>query len=612
MKKEESPTIICSDSFLLRIPQPFNPFLPKVVTVHVQFFIFGNMSEQDLFFEFPPVSPNDWKEKILKDLKGKDYQKNLVWETPEGIKVEPFYVPANQKALSVFRSKISWGITAPVQISETANAEALENLNGGCTEIHFINTGKTFDISQLTQDIQTDIAALSFEGVTWDESHSDFWLKNKNSKSHLGINPLASLHQGLSNGYESKNLLKWIKFRNELQATWGLLLIDGSIYKNSGGHITDEIAFILTALQENLHQLRNLKITSNSIGTILIKTAIGPNFFFEIAKLKAIQHLAKIITEQYEGAEIKILAESSSLYHSYLDTETNILRLTTEAMSAAIGGADSIMLHPFDNPAGTDLSRRVSRNIHHLLIEESFFEKQADPAKGSYYIENLVRELKETAWKVFLEIEKNQGYIQSYKDKTIPKLHIQNHRENLKDCFAHQKTIMIGSNQYPNLKDNIGHIQDSTETESQSPLHSFRLSEPFENLRVRLQNHIQENLHTPKAFLWLHGNQSIRKARAIFSYNFLASAGILSIENSDPGNWELSIEEMNKSNSSIIVLCSDNDSWEKFLPKAIETISKDKLIILAGENKSFEGMTIHRNSNALECLNQIFRYLGIG
>ncbi len=565
------------------------------------------MSEKSLFSQFDAIQPEIWKEKIIQDLKGKDFDQALIWTTAENIKVQPFYTDNQNESLSSYRATARWEITAPIHISDVANQQALNNLTGGATAIHFIGKNQSPDIEHLTKNIELSYAPVSFQDVIWNEAHIDFWTKHKDSDSHLGINPLADLHAGISNEYDGENLLKWIEIRNQIQAKWGILSIDGSIYKNCGGHFIDEIAFIIAALQENLHQLRKVGIASNAIGTIRIRTAVGPNFFFEIAKIKTIRHLAQVVARQYEGAEIEILAESADIYHSYLDPQTNILRLTTEGMSAVLGGAEAVMLHPYDTQKGTDFSQRISRNIQHLLIEESYFEKQEDPTSGSYYIEQLIQDLKRPAWNVFLSIEKYHGYVRSFTGKAIPEFFIFRHKQTLMKDVSKRKVVLLGTNQFPNLTDKIATVPPTEkQTLKTTVLQSLRLSEPFERLRIRMQNFKDAQGQFPSAFLWEHGNVAMRKARSTYAFNFLATAGIPSRETSQPDNSDAAVSELKNIQPDIVVLCSDNTSWDTFVPNALEVIPQGAIVILAGKSEDYKvDLSIYEGCDVLAALELI-------
>lgn len=571
------------------------------------------MSESKLFEHFEGVSQEEWKDKIIQDLKGKDYDQTLVWTTRENLKVQPIYTPSKDEYNSIIRPHLEWQTIAPIQISDQAQVQALQNLQGGATGIHFIGNEQNVDVEALTSGIETSYAPISFQNVSWNESHRSFWISISNSNSHLGIDPLYHLHLGQSQSYDLDSILPWLQLRKELNASWGVLSIDGSIYKNSGGHFIDEIAFIIAALQENLHQLNEAGYASNEIGLIQIRTAIGPNFFFEIAKLKVIRQLAQIVAQQYEGAQIQILAESADIFHSQLDTPTNILRLTTEGMSAILGGADAVMLHTFDWKEDAEFAQRISRNIQHLLVEESYFAHQQDPTSGAYYIEQLIEDLRSPAWNVFLSIEKFQGYIHSFVGKSIPEFFIFRHKLALNKESAKKKTVLLGVNQYPNIKDILSvPASESSEALKTTILHTYRIAEPFEKLRWRMQQHQQIHGSTPKAYLLEAGNVTMRKARATFAFNFLATAGIPSMESTFTDEWEKNLEEIASLKPEIIVLCSDNDTWQTLVPKALETLPKLSLIILAGKSDQYPvDFIIYEGMDIVETLENILSKLKI-
>lgn len=571
------------------------------------------MSENNLFQHFDRVTSEDWKEKIIQDLKGKDYHNTLVWNTRENLKVQPFYTPSNIANNHLSRKSSQWQIIAPIHISDTANQEALQNLMGGATGIHFIGSGQNFSIEQLIQEIETSFAPISFQNVKWDQQHKAFWKQSASAKAHLGIDPLHDLHLGQSSTYDLEHISSWLNFKKECNASWGVLAIDGSIYKNSGGHFIDEIAFIISALNENLHQLQQAGYTTSDLGIIQIRTAIGPNFFFEIAKIKAIRTLSEIVAQQYGGAEIEILSESANIYHSQLDTPTNILRLTTEAMSAVLGGSDAVMLHPFDWNEDKEFTHRISRNIQHLLIEESYLSHYFDPTKGTYYIENLIKDLKTPAWNVFLSIEKHQGYIHSFVGKSIPEFFIFRHQLSLKKEVSKRTTVLLGVNQFPNIKENISLNMDEIEkTLKTTILNQFRLSEPFERLRWRMIQHHQKVGKTPSAYLLEYGQIGMRKARASFAFNFLGNAGITSIESTQPGQWDQNIEEIKTLQPEIVVLCSDNESWETIIPQTIAALPQETIFILAGKSDAYPvDFIIYDGQDILETLENILAKLSV-
>jgi methylmalonyl-CoA mutase len=186
--------------------------------------------------------------------------------------------------------------------------------------------------------------------------------------------------------------------------------VHGKIFANSGSSIVQELAFSLAQGAEYLTQFTELGMNIDDVAkTIKFNFGIGNNYFMEIAKLRAARLLWAQIVKAYNPASdcaAKLIAhcETSRYNKTIYDPHVNMLRTQTEAMSAALGGAHSITVLPFNAiyEEPSNLSERVARNQQILLKEESYLDKVSDPAAGSYYIENLTASIVEQAWKLFL------------------------------------------------------------------------------------------------------------------------------------------------------------------------------------------------------------------
>lgn len=557
---------------------------------------------------FPKSSPEDWKEKIIADLKGKDFEKTLVWPSADGLTVQPFYTstPDDQQA-AVNTGKTSWEIIEHITVrdAETARQMALEALSGGATAIRFELAGEDIDPHVLCKDIFLDIAPVYFEHLPTTDRWKDFFGRNHQGLLHTGTDLLKNVTSGNGREADLQALRQWLDVKGSTHATWGISLVDASIFKNSGGSMLHELGFALAALQEQLHLLQHEQV---SVGKIILKTAIGQNFFFEIAKLRALRSLAKLITDQYQLPEVTIHAESAGIYTSVADRYTNILRQTTIAMSAVLGKADGIQLQAYED---TSTARRVTRNIHHLLMEESHFDKFADPAAGSYYIGQLTHDMKEAAWKMFLEVESKGGYIACFNNGWIQE-QIAQHRRKLESDIAFRKNILLGVNQFPNLKDDFSGYAPTSSDMISSGLQPIRLAEPFEALRAKTAHAVAQGKPLPKAYLWKHGDPVMSTARATWSLNFMGCAGIACLENPQPGDWKDSLDNCLHSGAQIVVLCSDNDSWETFIPRGLAEIPEHFTIVLAGKG-SFEGVdfSIYEGCNVMEVLEDMLKRTGV-
>lgn len=366
-----------------------------------------------LFEKFENVSHQDWLDKITIDLKGKDFKETLVWQTEEGIDVQPFYNSTPEEFISTpIKVTNQWMIRETVYISsfEVANKKALLALKGGANSILFIgkiNTPKEMDI--LLKDIQTEIIELHFYNSTPQLTSSLITL-NKGSISYDIIgehvkSKTATLNQDIDILAETISINPSIK----------TITINGNYFGDNGANIIEQIAYTLAQGVEYLNRLTEKGIAPKQLADKMqFNLGTGNNYFFEIAKIRAIRILWNTILEHYkvDNSIMYIHSETSINNESEEDKNFDILRNTTRAMSAIIGGCDSLTVKPHDISNNKfDFSNRIARNIQHLLKEEAFFDKVNNPADGSYYIEQLTDEIATKSWKLFQEIEEKGGFI---------------------------------------------------------------------------------------------------------------------------------------------------------------------------------------------------------
>tara|TARA_B100000809_G_scaffold630_2_gene700 strand:+ start:841 stop:1950 length:1110 start_codon:yes stop_codon:yes gene_type:complete len=350
-----------------------------------------------LFDTFKEVSHQDWLDKITLDLKGKDFNDTLVWKSSEGVDVQPFYNQTIQSSTPI-KTNNDWKIRETIVITDVvkANTNALLALSGGANSILFIGEIKDqLDMDSLLNNIQTDIIEVHFYNSN-PKKTSDLISLNNGSISYdsltdLNIDALFELTNSTAN-------IKTITVKNDTDSS-----------------ITEELAYNLSKGVEYINLLTDKGIKADKVAKkIQFTFRIGTNYFFEIAKLRAARKLWKIILNEYgiENISMTIHSETSKEIGSTEDLNYDILRNTTKAMSAIIGGCDSLTINPHDNSEQkVDFSNRISRNIHHILKEESFFSKVKNPADGAYYIEELTEQFATKSWKMFQEIETNGGYL---------------------------------------------------------------------------------------------------------------------------------------------------------------------------------------------------------
>ena len=413
----------------------------------------ANTKREKLFTEFPPVPTEKWEEVITADLKGADYERKLVWKTGEGFNVRPYYRAENLEGIKFLGSQAGefpyvrgtrahnrWRVhqTVSVVCPKEANAEALKILNAGVDALGFCIASEAFtaaDLDTLLGEICIPAVQLTFCGQkTADVAElvlakiEKEGIAKEDVRIAFCIDPLV---KGLStkgdfcspNGEKCFARVAELIRKTKEYKHIRVVTVSGQIFGNSGSTIVEELAFVLSAGHDYLVRLMDAGLTIEEAARKLrFSFSVSSNYFMEIAKFRAARMLWANIVKGYNpekncACKMQIHAETSKWNQTVYDPYVNMLRGTTEAMSAAIGGVYSLEVTPFDasfeNP--TEFSKRIARNVELLLKHESHFDQVVDPAGGSYYIENLTQSIAAEAWKLFLEIEEKGGYTEAYK-----------------------------------------------------------------------------------------------------------------------------------------------------------------------------------------------------
>ncbi|MGC9330392.1 MAG: methylmalonyl-CoA mutase family protein [Bacteroidales bacterium] len=613
-------------------------------------------TDLNLFEDFSPVSTVEWIEKIKKDLKGADFDRKLVWRTLEEFNLMPFYrledlrdkdyLNTHPGAFPYTRGaevKNNWLIRQDIDVDDvkTANKKALDVLNKGVTAIGFNLKHKLSaeDIETLLNGIAIDALPVYFN-TDPNTNHLNIlavYSKNKGLDKHKitgadNFDPLSDLvlNGFIRSGKQTWDVVKKIMSEaKEILPAYRPISINAKHFQNAGSNLTQELAFGLSMAVEYLDNLTEAGLSIDDIAPRLqFNFATGSNYFMEIAKLRAARLLwAKIVNtykpEHPEAEKMHIHAETATWNMTVYDPFVNMLRATTETMSAVLGGAKSINVLPaniaYEEP--TEFSERMARNIQIILQEEAYFNKVQDPAAGSYYIENLTDNIAEKSWKLFLDIEKSGGFIQAFKDNIIQDK-IDETIGSRKKKLATRKEVLVGTSQYPNKDDrideniNLNRLFDSQkkDTGNGRPLRLFRIAEEFEALRIKTE----KSKTITRVFLLTIGNPAMRSARAQFASGFFAVAGFDIINNIGFDTIEEGYKEAEKAGANIIVLCSSDDEYEQF-GKTLADINKDKAILVVAGNpeckpdleKAGIKHFIHVKSNVLSTLENFQTILGI-
>ncbi|MGO3182168.1 MAG: methylmalonyl-CoA mutase subunit beta [Aequorivita sp.] len=419
------------------------------------------------FEDFDEISAKQWKQQIQYDLKGADYNETLVWQSPEGIHVKPFYHQDDftEDFVPIPGQPESWKIAQRIFIDDEKIAKniALDALERGAQAIIF-SAEKEFEIETVLTDFPFETATIYFNVKFLSE---EFYTKliqffsDKKVSVYYNIDLIGNLARTgnwFHNLKKDHEILDVVFQKNSKE---NILAVDATLYQNAGANMVQQLAYALAHANEYLNhicqaessqspnEVRNLNIT--------FQLATGPNYFFEIAKIRALRKLYAALANEYGIKEsCHIIATPSKRNKTLYDYNVNLLRSTTECMSAVLGGADTVCNLPYDAlyHKSNEFGERISRNQLLILKHESYFDTVSNPADGAYYIESLTDELAEKALQLFKDIEKNGGFLQQLKEGTIQKK-IKESADKEQQLFDTGELKLLGTNYHPNKNDRM-------------------------------------------------------------------------------------------------------------------------------------------------------------
>lgn len=615
------------------------------------------MSKAKLFSDFPPVSGEEWRKKIEIDLKGADFDRKLVWKTDEGFDLQPYYRMEDVDAISselssnhvpVFRKSSGlkdndWLIRQDFKILSPP-AECNERIRNSVSRgVQSIG----LDLSDLEEVNESWLAEI-LDGINLEQVSLNFsavkdpgklfnailaHLKNKDSKleslkGNLGADPLGNMAgRGKANDDIIGDLAGIIREASEKTPEFKILSINAGLFQDAGSSLSQELGFGLSMANHYVKELSEKGLAPEMIANaISFSFACGPDYFLEIAKLRAARWLWTAICSEWgvNQAQLKIFIHSRSATWNLTlyDPHVNMLRTTSEAMSGSLGGSDEISVHPYDMLFREEnaLSSRVARNTQIILKEESYFNKVVDPSYGSYYIESLTTTIAEKAWTSFLEIEEKGGFLELLKSNFLQEK-VQESMALKREKASSRKQGILGVTQYPNFTEMIlGNLsleekRELPENSDFMPLRPFRIAEEIENLRLRTERSGKR----PVVFLLKYGDPTWMTARAMFSGNFFAAAGYSIVDKPGFTSIEAGIKEAQKAKADIVVLCSSDDQYAVIGPQAKNLLGKKTELVIAGypadsiEELNEKGIVhfIHIKTNLLKALTEFHSILQI-
>ena len=659
------------------------------------------------FDEFPPTPYEEWRKAIDKILKGAPFEKRLITKTYEDIDLQPMYrqedieglphldglpgfAPYLRASTPLAYVASSWDVAQemPYSTPNAFNAALKADLERGQNAVNIVLDRPTLagvDADQAEADdvgkgglsisSVADLAA-ALDGV--DLEKTPIYIQASTSaltftallaalvkqqgkslekvRGAIGMDPLGQLARDgrlprdLDGIYEvMAQLATWAKSNAPQLRT---ITVQGHPYHNGGASTTQELAFALATAVDYLRalQARGLSI-DDAAPRFRFALSIGSNFFMEIARLRAARLLWAKIVKAFGGNEdsqkMRLHARTSAWNQTVYDPHVNLLRATTEAFSGAVGGCDSLHISPFDEllRVPDEFSRRVARNTHTVLREESHITKTVDPAGGSWYVENLTDSVARKTWGLFQEVEKQGGMAKAL-EAGWPQNQVADTASKRAANIAKRKDIFVGTNMYPNLKETriepapvdvwavqnerkealkaarakaqagkpsaldalakassveaaiqaaaagatLGEIAQAARSNAKpgptiNSIRAERGAQAFERLRQVTESFAARTGQPPQVFLANMGPLTQHKGRADFVTAFLGVGGFETIYPSGSDTPEAAAEAALASNAKAVVICSTDATYPDIVPTLTQTLKKanpDLLVLLAG------------------------------
>ncbi len=564
-----------------------------------------NTKNKPLFSEFPSVSKQQWMERVTVDLKGADFDKKLVWKNLSGINIQPCYT--NEDAITQLKNTgensqnlVNYRSIA-VATAEQGNALALKAIEEGINGLIFrvqdhvavATLLNGVDLKTITVSFRLDKNAIAFT------TDLVAFAKGKDLKGFINT---AIISKYVTTGVFDESKIEveaeLVKLTSDFH-NFKAITISGTEYLDSGANQVQEIAYTLNSLVFLVEKLKNKGVAVQDIfNNLNFQLAIGLEYFVEIGKFRAFNNLLTEVAAKYGVSEFSntITAKTSIWSKSITDAETNLLRCTTEAMSAILGNVDGVLIDAYDkefkNPS--DFSSRVAGNITTILREESYFGKVSNPVDGSYYIEEVSTKIAEKALELFKSIEAEGGFYTVFENETMQQQIAEIRLQKLK-LISQRRTPMVGINKYPNLMETVAaDLLSKGITDNSKVLTPRRASLEIEAMRRLTEDIVAETKVRPIVQLASYGNLTMRKARAAFAYDFIGVSGFDVHQEESFESAEKAATESAKSEAHVVVICSSDKDYDEtavgFI-NAFRAITKDKVLLLAGAPKNMDELT---------------------
>lgn len=422
------------------------------------------MSNLEIDKRFPKLNPSAWKQMIQFQLEGEDYAQQMIFHSLEGIDIKPFYTEEDLKQ-SIDFPKTEWSIEESIAVYQDveANKLALEAISLGAESIHFKVFSPDCNFNLLVEGIDFKAIKVHLSLQQLSEELIDRIVTSQLKQIAFGIDPLSKFYVTGNWYVNQKSDLKLLTAFLELtERDFNVCLeLDNYSIAEAGANNVYQIALVLAHLAEYLHYFE-AENKLRLIKRIVIKLGVGTNFFFEIAKVRALRLLLPSLLEAFQlKASYELSSKTSSRYYTAYNSVQNLVRSSNSLLSSVLSTADSISGIPHDSliQNSNKSSNRLIRNQLLLLKNEAGLNKHQDAANGSYYINYLTEQFSQKALGIFKLIEKNQGFLFQLKNGSIQKEIEKQHLKEL-ELYKTNKEVLIGATAYKDKRERLKKVAE--------------------------------------------------------------------------------------------------------------------------------------------------------
>ena len=499
--------------------------------------------------DLPAATREQWRDAIEKVLRGRAFADVLVSESLSGLEIQPLYTSGD---VAVRRSDVplddtrivsGWDVRQQHDAVDPAacNRHILEDLDRGVTSVELVappGAWSSESLHTVLDGVQLDLAPVVLaphDDVGSARAFATFIAGRGNSEgagSWLGLDPIGEI----ARGGDPTSLVAAAEFAVDvapLLPAAAVFTVDSTRYGDAGASAVQETAWALATGVAYLRAMESAGLTVAEAASIIgFRSTAGADQFTTIATMRAARRLWDRVLEvskvPADRRRHRIQAVTARSMFSRRDRWVNMLRCTSAALGAGLGGADAVTVLPFDSAVGDSdrFARRTARNTQLLLIEESQLARLVDPASGSWFVESLTNRLADEAWAIFRRVEEAGGMEAVLGNGSVA-AEIDDAWTTRLGRLAHRTEPITGVTEFPNLDDDsfTWRLDVGTEASSRGlPLR--RVAAPFEALRDASDRATADSGRRPTVCLVALGDLAVHSPRSAWITNLLAVGGI--------------------------------------------------------------------------------------